>query len=76
MTAGPKTGFGLLPSNDGIAFWNSQALSTVTPITNFEQQLQQDKRGRQADKLYAVRRNLVGLRPADRHGDPAPACSS
>jgi hypothetical protein len=53
VTAGPKTGFGLLHSDDGIAFWNSQALSSVTPITNFEQQLQQDKRGRQADKLYA-----------------------
>jgi hypothetical protein len=53
VTPGPKTGFGLLPSNDGIAFWNSQMVSTVTPITNFEQQLVQDRRGRQANKLYA-----------------------
>ena len=52
VTAGPRTGFGLLPSNEGIAFYNSQLATTVTPITDFQQQLQQDKKGRKVAKLY------------------------
>ncbi|MFO0952641.1 MAG: hypothetical protein U0835_16145 [Isosphaeraceae bacterium] len=32
VTAGPKTGFGLMNSDNGIAFYNSQMLSSVTPI--------------------------------------------
>ncbi len=52
VTAGPKTGFGLLPSNEGIAFFNSQLATTVTPITDFQQQLEQDKKGRKVAKLY------------------------
>ncbi|WP_435021378.1 hypothetical protein TA3x_002343 [Tundrisphaera sp. TA3] len=52
VTAGPRTGFGLLPSDDGIAFYNSQLASTATPITDFQQQLQQDRRGRKLSKLY------------------------
>jgi hypothetical protein len=52
VTAGPKTGFGLIPSDEGIAFYNSQLASTATPITDFQQQLQQDNRGRKISKLY------------------------
>ena len=52
VTAGPKTGFGLLPSDEGIAFYNSQIASTFTPITDFQQQLEQDKKGRKVAKLY------------------------
>jgi len=52
VTAGPKTGFGLLPSDDGIAFYNSQMLSSVTPITDFQRQIESDKKGRKAAKLY------------------------
>jgi hypothetical protein len=52
VTAGPKVGFGLLPSDEGIAFYNSQLATTVTPITDFQQQLQQDKKGRKVAKLY------------------------
>jgi hypothetical protein len=52
VTAGPKTGFGLLPSDEGIAFYNSQLATTATPITDFQQQLQQDKKGRKVAKLY------------------------
>ncbi len=52
VTAGPRTGFGLLPSDEGIVFYNSQLASTVTPITDFQQQLQQDKKGRKVSKLY------------------------
>jgi hypothetical protein len=52
VTAGPKTGFGLMASDDGIAFYNSQLASTATPITDFQQQLQSDKRGQKIAKLY------------------------
>ena len=52
VTAGPRTGFGLMTSDEGIAFYNSQLASTVTPITDFQQQLQQDKKGKKAAKLY------------------------
>ena len=44
VTAGPKTGFGLLPSDDGIAFYNSQLLTSVTPITDFQRQIASDPR--------------------------------
>ena len=52
VTAGPKTGFGLLPSDEGIAFYNSQMATTVTPITDFQNQLEQDRKGRKVAKLY------------------------
>jgi hypothetical protein len=52
VTAGPKTGFGLLPSDDGIAFYNSQSMVSVTPIWDFQQQIAQDPQGRRAAKLY------------------------
>src|SRR5207237_858331 len=38
VTAGPKTGFGLLPSDEGIMFYNSQAMTSVTPIWDFQNQ--------------------------------------
>ncbi|MGA2700100.1 MAG: hypothetical protein ABSH35_03250 [Isosphaeraceae bacterium] len=52
VTAGPKTGFGLLPSDDGIAFYNSQLLTSATPITDFQNQIASDPRGQRAVKLY------------------------
>jgi hypothetical protein len=52
VTAGPKTGFGLLPSDDGIAFFNSQLLTSATPITDFQNQIANDPQGRRATKLY------------------------
>ena len=52
VTAGPKTGFGLLPSDDGIVFYNSQAMTSATPIWDFHQQMEQDPKGRRATKLY------------------------
>ncbi|WP_406695694.1 hypothetical protein V5E97_32290 [Singulisphaera sp. Ch08] len=52
VTAGPKTGFGLLSSDEGIAFYNSQLATSVTPITDFQNQVQQDRRGRRAANLY------------------------
>jgi hypothetical protein len=52
VTAGPKTGFGLLESDDGIAFYNSQALTSVTPIWDFQNQIASDRRGRTVAKIY------------------------
>jgi hypothetical protein len=52
VTAGPKTGFGLLPSDDGIAFYNKQSLVSVTPITDFQNQIAADAQGQRAAKLY------------------------
>ncbi len=52
VTAGPKTGFGLLPSDDGIAFYNSQLLTSATPITDFQNQIAADPQGQRAVKLY------------------------
>ncbi len=52
VTAGPRTGFGLMDSDEGIAFYNRQLASTVTPITDFQQQLAQQKKGKFISKLY------------------------
>lgn len=52
VTAGPKTGFGLLPSEEGIAFYNSQKSTSVTPIWDFNSQMERDPRGKQATKLF------------------------
>ncbi|MGC8642603.1 MAG: hypothetical protein ACP5XB_22325 [Isosphaeraceae bacterium] len=52
VTAGPKTGFGLLASDNGIAFYNSQLLTSVTPITDFNNQVASDPQGQRATKLY------------------------
>jgi hypothetical protein len=52
VTAGPKTGFGLLPSDDGIAFYNKQLLTSVTPIHDFQNQVSSDRKGRRAAKMY------------------------
>ena len=52
VTAGPRTGFGLMSSDEGIAFYNKQLASTVTPITDFQQQLAQQKQGKFISKLY------------------------
>jgi hypothetical protein len=52
VTAGPKTGFGLLASDDGIAFYNSQALTSVTPIWDFQNQVASNPQGQRAIRLY------------------------
>ena len=52
VTAGPKTGFGLLPSDDGIAFYNSQSFVSVTPVWDFQNQIAADQKGRKAAELY------------------------
>jgi hypothetical protein len=52
VTAGPYAGFGLATSDEGIAFTNSQYLFAYTPITDFQQQLLSDRRGRLPARLY------------------------
>jgi len=52
VTAGPKTGFGLLPSDNGISFYNSQMLQSTTPITDFQNQIAADQQGQRAAKMY------------------------
>src|SRR5262249_35810907 len=52
VTAGPKTGFGLMWSDEGITFYNRQMATSVTPITDFQQQIERDPKGKRAAKLY------------------------
>jgi hypothetical protein len=52
VTAGPKTGFGLMTSDDGIAFYNKQQFTSVTPVWDFNNRMASDPRGQRAVKLY------------------------
>jgi hypothetical protein len=64
VTAGEKTGFGLLPSDNGIAFYNSQMMWSVTPIWDFQKQMASDSQGQRAARMYqfsATSRNHAQL---------------
>ena len=52
VTAGPKTGFGLMASDDGIAFYNKQQFTSVTPVWDFQNRIASDAQGQRAAKLY------------------------
>ncbi|ODT97963.1 MAG: hypothetical protein ABS79_06680 [Planctomycetes bacterium SCN 63-9] len=52
VTAGPKTGFGLMPSDDSIAFYNRQLFTSVTPVWDFQNQIAADPQGQRAAQLY------------------------
>jgi hypothetical protein len=52
VTAGPKTGFGLMASDDGIAFYNKQQFTSVTPVWDFQNRIAADEKGQRAAKLY------------------------
>jgi len=52
VTAGAKTGFGLMTSDNGIAFYNSQMMWSVTPIWDFQKQMASDSRGQRATRMY------------------------
>lgn len=52
VTAGPKTGFGLIPLDGGIGYYNSQSMFFVTLIHDFQQRLAQDPQGQKATQLY------------------------
>lgn len=49
---GYRTGFGLMHSNDGIAFYNGQWSHSTTPVSDFQQQVASEPRGRQAANMY------------------------
>ena len=92
VTAGPKTGFGLLPSDEGISFYNSQLLTSVTPITDFQNQIASDPQGKRAVKLYqfsatsqdaaqltiytVLRPSGLSIWPAYNHNIDASICST
>ena len=52
VTAGPKTGFGLIPLDGGIRFYSSQSMFFVTLIHDFQQRMAQDPQGQKATQLY------------------------
>ena len=92
VTAGPYAGFGLLYSDQGIAFTNSQYLTSVTPITDFQNQIASDQKGKRAAKLYNFSANSfdnglltvtalltpfgVQIRPTPGHNVDARICST
>ena len=52
VTAGPKPGFGWMSSDDGIAFYNKQQFTSVTPVWDFQNRIAADPQGQRAAKLY------------------------
>ncbi len=52
VTPGPKVAFGLLSSDDGIGFFNSQQMISITPVRGFQEQMMSDPKGARAGKLY------------------------
>jgi hypothetical protein len=52
VTPGPKVAFGLLSSDEGIGFFNSQQMVSVTPVRGFQEQMMSDPKGARAGKLY------------------------
>lgn len=54
VTPGDKQGFGLIPSDDSLAFYVRQAMTSVTPVTDFEQQVQSNQGGRILTRAYAL----------------------
>ena len=60
-----------MPSDDGIAFYNSQLLTSVTPITDFQRQVESNQQGKRAAKLYQFNATTIDtLRADDLHRDP------
>lgn len=50
---GPKIGFGVLPSDEGLSFFNRQFLTAVTDVKGFSEQVaSQDSRGRMLTQIY------------------------
>jgi hypothetical protein len=92
VTPGPKTGFGLVPSENGIEFTNSQLFTSVTPIRGFNEEMEQDPRGQRVTKLYhfdatsrdraeltistVIRGDGLHIWPSYRHNVDASICSS
>jgi len=54
VTPRERQGYGLIPSDDSIAFYISQAMTSVTPVTDFEQQVQSNQGGRILTRGYTL----------------------
>lgn len=52
VTAGPVLGIGFIPTNDGIQVSVRQALTSTTPVLDFQQQIAADSQGQRAAKMY------------------------
>ena len=52
MTPGPVTGIGFVPTVDGIQIAISQALTSITPVQGFQNQIASDPQGQRAAKMY------------------------
>lgn len=52
VTPGEKKGYGLIPSDDSIAFYIRQAMTSITPVTDFQQQVQSNQGGRILTRGY------------------------
>jgi hypothetical protein len=52
VTAGPVLGIGFIPTSDGIQVSVRQALTSVTPVRGFQEQIAADSQGQRAAKMY------------------------
>ncbi len=52
VTAGPVVGIGFIPTSDGIQISVSQALTSITPVRGFQEQIAADPQGQRAAKMY------------------------
>lgn len=58
VTPRERQGYGLIPSDDAIAFYISQAMTSVTPVTDFEDQVKSNNGGRILSKAYALENTI------------------
>jgi hypothetical protein len=54
VSPGDKQGFGLIPSDDAIGFYIRQSMTSRTPVTDFESQVQSNQGGRLLTRAYAL----------------------
>lgn len=54
VTPRERYGYGLIPSADAVSFYIRQAMTSVTPVTDFEQQVQANRGGRILTRAYAL----------------------
>ncbi|MBI1325357.1 hypothetical protein GC170_19505 [bacterium] len=54
VTPRERYGYGLIPSTDAISFYIRQAMTSVTPVTDFEQQVEANRGGRILTRAYAL----------------------
>jgi hypothetical protein len=54
VTPRERYGYGLIPSSDSIAFYIRQAMTSITPVTDFERQVEANRGGRILTRGYAL----------------------